>query len=321
MIKSSIMATAEQHPLSTYIRRETCPCCGSGQDARRGSVVSNPPAETLLPDEHGRFLSGYDSKRIFFSYVTCGSCGGRFCPTYYDEAQLQSLYSRQAENMSEAPLSARQRTQDGYARLLLCHVQGSKAFLEIGADIGLFAEVCARAHEFSDLRLYEPNRDVHPTLAERTAAWASTISAEPFRADDIAPGSVSAAAAIHVLDHLLDPLDLLEGLRQALEPGGVLLVVTHDIGSPLAKILGRRWPPYTLQHPHLFGRRAMQLIVERAGLEIVSFHSTVNYFPIHFLAHAALSVVGLPSAFLKGKSSPLVGVALGNLATIVRKPA
>jgi hypothetical protein len=119
-----------------YLRIGSCPCCGAPAASARPSVASSPPAETLRPDQHGEFLSGYTDKRVFFTYFECPNCSAKFCPTYYRQSQLDGLYGRQAENMVSVPLAARKRTQDDYIRLLRRHSRMAGNFLEIGPDIG-----------------------------------------------------------------------------------------------------------------------------------------------------------------------------------------
>src|SRR6185312_3923936 len=75
-----------------YLRIGSCPCCGAPAASARPSVASSPPAETLRPDQHGEFLSGYTDKRVFFTYFECPKCSAKFCPTYYRQSQLDGLY-------------------------------------------------------------------------------------------------------------------------------------------------------------------------------------------------------------------------------------
>ena len=88
------------HADRDYLRVAFCPCCGAPATSAKPSVASSPPAETLRPDQHGQFLSGYTDKRVFFTYFECPNCSAKFCPTYYRQSQLDGLYGRQAENMA-----------------------------------------------------------------------------------------------------------------------------------------------------------------------------------------------------------------------------
>jgi hypothetical protein len=47
-----------------YFRVEFCPCCGAPAASATPRVASSPPAETLSPERHGKFLSGYTHERM-----------------------------------------------------------------------------------------------------------------------------------------------------------------------------------------------------------------------------------------------------------------
>jgi len=303
----------------TYARRERCPGCGHPSDRAEPAVASTPAAESMSMEEHGRFLSGYGAQRVFFTYCRCPACGLLYCPVYYSPGQLQHLYGHQDENMSEVPMSARLRTQAHYVRLASPASLPDGDFLELGSDIGLFAQQCSALKRFGRFWLYEPNREVRAELDARLAGFAHTVMEMPFSAADVAPHSVSLAAAIHVLDHVWEPLEALKGLYQALRANGRLLIVTHDERSLLARILGKRFPPYTLQHPQLYSAASLAAIIRRAGFESVRTVKTVNYFPLFHLARAAFQVLNLPAGLLPGWQHPQLGLQLGNIATIATK--
>jgi 2-polyprenyl-3-methyl-5-hydroxy-6-metoxy-1,4-benzoquinol methylase len=304
----------------SYLDVALCPCCGAPAASAEQRVASSPPAETLHPDRHGKFLSGYTNARVFFTYFECANCSAMFCRTYYRQSQLDGLYGRQAENMVSVPLEARKRTQDEYIGLLRRHSRMAGNFLEIGPDIGLFASSFAKVGSFDRFWLYEPNTDVHQALAENFRGLNHSISASIFRASDVPPDSISTAVLIHVLDHLLEPADFLREIRSSLEPGGVIFIVTHDCASMLARVLGRRWPPYTLQHPQLFSQRSIATLLQASGFEVIETAKTTNYFPVPYLLRAALTVFGLPEGLIPAGTAPLAGLKLGNIGTIARKP-
>jgi SAM-dependent methyltransferase len=318
-----MMVTGSAQPAPTtpnnddYLQRDRCPCCAEAAHRSRLVVASDPPAESLPIAEHGRFLSGYSADRVFFTYYRCGNCGLFYCPAYYTKAQLESLYGRQAENMAEVPLPTRQLTQAEYVRLVTRHSRMDGGFLELGADVGLFAEQCAEKGHFDKFWLYEPNVAVHDQLRGRIGSRDAAILGDSFSAADVPAASVSTAALIHVLDHLLEPRAMLEEIRRCLRPNGIVLVVTHDCASPLARLLGRRWPPYTLQHPQLFSRQSLRRTLERSGLEVLEIASVRNFFSMTYLIRAGLAILGLPIEF-PDWPRPLLGLPLGNIAAVAR---
>lgn len=302
----------------TYLTRSECPCCRALASRAELHVASKPPAEALPFDQHSQFASGYSSRRVFFTYLRCGECGALYCPIYYTQKQLEMLYGRQAENMAEVPLEARVRTQAGYAAQLMKHSRGGGSFLEIGPDIGLFAEQCAKAGQFDKFWFFEPNCNVHAELTARFSARRHSIHTTMSPTNDLPRQSVSTAALIHVLDHLLDPAAFLAEICNKLEDDGVLLIVTHNTTSLLARILGRRWPPFALQHPQLYAPESITRLLERVGFAVVDLIPATNWFPLMHLINAGLSVVGL-SSLVSRAGGPVIPIRLGNMAVIARK--
>ena len=303
-----------------YLRRDHCPICAAPLAAARPAVRSKPPAESLAFGAQDGFVSGYGSRRTFFTYYRCGTCGGAYCPTYFTWDQLQRLYGHQRENMGEVPLGAREATQRGYFDILSSHAVLEGEYLELGPDVGLFAGLCAERGRFTRFHLFEPNRKVHGALAGRLAGRQVHISGEAYRAGSLPGASLSIAVLIHVLDHLIDPPEVLRSLHQDLAPGGTLLVVTHDEASLPARALGRRWPPYALQHPQLFAPRPLARLLERCGFSVVGSQKTVNYFPVTHLVRGVFAVLGLGHLAPRFDHPFTIPVRLGNIATVARKP-
>ena len=304
-----------------YLRRDTCPTCGAPVSAAEATIRSTPPAEILPFGSHGAFLSGYTGRRVFFTYHRCRVCRGLYCPIYFTPAQLDQLYGHQRENMAEVPLPAREATHRAYFELLRPHASLDGEYLELGPDIGLFTQLCVDHGRFTRVHLFEPNREVHSSLSVRMAERDAHISAEPYRTGALSGQNLSVAVLIHVLDHLIDPTVILEALHADLRPGGTVFIVTHDEASIMARVLGRRWPPYTLQHPQLFAPHSIARLLERCRFSVVDTRKTVNYFPATHLLRSIFTVAGFERLAPRFDHPLTVGVKLGNIATIARKPA
>ena len=226
-----------------------------------------------------------------------------------------------APNMDAVNDDALERTQLGYFKELRKWSGLTGGFLEIGPDVGMFTEYCARNGDFSKFWLCEPNVDVHNDLRRRLAGKDFVISTSLLDLAEIPDGSLSVVAMIHVLDHILDPLIFLRALRAKVDPKGIVLIVTHNERSLLAKGLKARWPAYCLQHPHLFNPESIAGMLGAAGFDTVKVNRSVNHFPVTFLAkHLAyalkLGEINLPA--LPGLQIPL---KLGNMITIATPAA
>lgn len=302
-----------------YLQRQACPLCAAPADKSTKTVVSPHAAENLLPSQLGPLLQGYESNRAFFSYHECHQCGVLYCPVFFDQEQLDVLYSRQPENIAEAPVAARAKTQASYFHILRQYSPLSGNYLEIGCDIGLFTELSAREGHLQKLWLYEPNLTVHDQLKEKLAGQSYSIRTDSFGRGHVPAGSLSTVVAIHVVDHLLEPRRLLEELRESLAPCGIVFVVVHDCESTLARMMGDRWPPYALQHPQLFSARSLRAMLSATGFETLALVKTYNFFPLAFLARGALQAFGVTIPKALNFSWPMVGLRLGNIAAVGRK--
>ena len=132
-------------------------------------------------------------------------------------------------------------------------------------------------------------------------------------------GSIGLAVMVHVLDHLLDPLGMMEQVRVKLRPNGAVMIVTHDETSLLRHVMRSKWPPFCLQHPEIYSPRSMRRLVEHAGYASARISASRNHFPVDFLIrHSASTLARLDLARV-----PLprfqIGVKLGNMMTIARR--
>lgn len=304
---------------SELLVRDRCPVCGEPAKNSHREVHSVPPAEDLSVSELGPFLQGYDSRRSFFSYHECPKCGVLYCPTYLNQSQLDSLYRQQPENIADAPLAAREQTQKAYFDLLSKYSSLDRHYVEIGCDIGLFAKHIAKNGRFERLHLYEPNLNVHDTLRTQVRNVPFDIRVESFEPSQLSDGSASTVVAIHVLDHVLHPQKLLSGLHKAMARDGILMAVVHNRKSLLARVLGTRWSPYTLQHPQLYSPESLRSLLEVAGFDVLKIQPVTNTFPLPFLVRAGFSALGVNLPKFLDASWPLVTLRLGNIAVVGRK--
>ncbi len=305
---------------SLYLERHGCPGCFASAANARLEVQSSPTAEDIPIDQHGKFLSGYTNQRVFFSYYRCTKCELLYCPIYFTQTQLDNLYGKQSENMAEVPLKARALTQNAYYQLLKKYHTPCGQYLEIGADIGLFAKYFGENPKVSRLYLYEPNNEVHVALTHSVGSKDHRIMTTNYTAEDLEPNSLNTAVIIHALDHVLNPSQLIQDIYKNLAPGGVVFIVTHDESSLLARLLRKKWPPYTLQHPQLFRPSTIKTLLRSQGFDILACQKTANYFPLTHFVKGGLTALGLAQIPIPEFSNFIIPIKLGNIATIAQKP-
>ncbi|MCQ8118182.1 class I SAM-dependent methyltransferase [Methylomonas rosea] len=301
---------------NTNIKYESrvCPSCGCS-DTGNVSVSSKHPAEYFDLDDLQSHWNGFFKEKVIFSYSRCAKCHLLYSPTFFSDGQLEALYAQMPDNTAGVPLEALEKTQKGYFNILKEYKFEKGGYLETGPDIGLFTKNIISNPALKKFWLFEPNRTVWPTLSKLADSDRLHLSAEMFGFSEVPDQSISVAVMIHVLDHLINPVEILKKLRMKMAPGAVLAVVTHDESSLLAKITGNGWPAYCLQHPQLYSPKTIRALMKEAGFNVVQVQRTVNYFPVTYLFKHLLWAFGI-RINVPSWDALQIPLKLGNILTI-----
>jgi 2-polyprenyl-3-methyl-5-hydroxy-6-metoxy-1,4-benzoquinol methylase len=141
---------------------------------------------------------------------------------------------------------------DGF-HLALLEKFGDRSWVVEGVDIDARAVAAARARGLT----------AHEGTIESLAG-----TAEPYHV----------AFMIQTVEHVADPPAVLAATRAALRPGGRVVVVTDNTGSPDFRLArGRHWGGYHFpRHLTLFSARSIGLLAEKAGLEVERVETIVS---------------------------------------------
>lgn len=293
-----------------------CPSCGSSDHTPE--VKSARQAELMPFDELRPFWSGLFKERVFFTYHRCNSCGLLFNPDFFTPDQLNTLYSDMAPNMDLVTTDAILATQRGYFDEAIAQAPAGGDYLEIGPDVGYIVSHAASSGRFQNFWLFEPNVAVAERLSAATGGAPHTISTAMEDLSIVPDGSVGLAVMIHVLDHLLEPVAMLEQIRLKLRPDGVLAVVTHNEKSLLRYVMRLNWPPFCLQHPEVYNPASITTLMKRSGFERVEVRRSKNYFPLDFMVKQAAWTAKIDISKLKLPKTR-IGLRLGNMMTLARR--
>jgi len=296
--------------------KRACPTCGSG-------IVSGPEikgtvqAELLSYNGVREYFIGLRSEQIFFSYYRCDGCLTLYCPYYFSEVQLDALYSDMPDNLLGAEKSTAEKTQVGYFRFFRKKVANVSAYLELGPDIGLVTKEVLRNFQPTKTYLIEPNSAMHKILKSLSPESSLEIHRN---LEEVHLQDIDFTVGIHVFDHLLAPREQISQIFSQTRPGGMLGVVVHNESSLLRKILGKKWPPFCLQHPQLYNKKSLTRIMEASGFEVLKISNSINHVSLRHIGTLAIEIIGLPKFLIRILPSIDLPVMLGNQISIFRKP-
>lgn len=87
--------------------------------------------------------------------------------------------------------------------------------------------------------------------------------------EDIPDASMDVITLFHVLEHLLDPLKVLQGIHRVLRPGGLVVIEVPNWGSHLRRIQGLKWQYALDHHVNHFDQRSLTFTLRSAGFRSV----------------------------------------------------
>ena len=86
-----------------------------------------------------------------------------------------------------------------------------------------------------------------------------------------------------VIEHFLDPLDILCKVNKKMKKGAYICIATHNIDSQFSKITGSWYPHLMYQHFYHFSDKTIKEMSSRAGYEVVKIEVFNKMWSIRFL--------------------------------------
>ena len=293
-----------------------CAICDREDDAaERWPATFNPEAFNARVFSARRLPD-----RVHYRMVTCRTCGlVRSDPVASDDL-LAKLYASSSFDYGREVESIRE-TYGRELDRLEARSPRRDALLEIGCGNGFFLQHVLR-RRWRMVRGVEPSADA---VAKAPLELDGAIVQDVMHGGLFAPESFDAVCLFQVLDHISDPVGLLEECLAVLRPGGQILALNHNVSAWSARILGERSPIVDIEHTYLYSPATMRSIFAKAGFTDSLVRSVRNTYSLAYLAQLVPLPAGIKSKLLPpllaGPASRMrVTVPLGNLCLIARKP-
>ncbi len=241
--------------------------------------------------------------------LRCQSCGFGFRQSRFGEKQLADLYRGMDTKVYQAELRGRIRTASRHLRILNQNAHrngGGGELLDVGCASGIFlAQALDAGWRVTGL---EPSEALYQEAKERIGSRGTIL---PLILEEASFGEqrFNAVTLWDVLEHVVEPTNLMRKCGELLKPGGLLLLNVPDLDSLEARLLGRRWPLLLPEHLNYFNRTSLKLCGQRSALEWLRFGRRRSYFSIEYVLYR-LSQHRVP---LAGLLSKIAGGAIGHL--------
>jgi SAM-dependent methyltransferase len=284
-----------------------------------GNAAEVYPANFDLSDFNPEIFSARRMPdRIHYRMVKCKSCGLVRSDPVADSATLGELYRQSTFDYGTEVANLR-RTYGRYLGRLDALGGRKGSLLEIGCGNGFFLEE-AQVRGYADVRGVEPGSEA---IAKAAPGVRERIVCDMMRPGLFAEASFDVVCLFQVFDHLPDPAGVLAETHRVLKPGGLVLILNHNINALSARLLGERSPIIDLEHTYLYSPTTLARLAGDQAFTMLETGTVLNDYTLHYLTRLVPfpGFLKLPLLALL-RRTPVgrlhVSVPLGNLYLIAR---
>ena len=208
----------------------------------------------------------------------CSHCG--FIFAHGDELPaLTSLYEQLEDDEYERTQDTRVLQMRWLLDLSLRACPCAHRVLDIGAGAGLLVAEAKRRG--LDAVGVEPSRSLVGVAGRVNGVQ---LLQGTFPHPQLSDSQFDVIFLVDVIEHVADPIAILSASAEALAPGGVVVVVTPDVKSLLARLLGQRWWHFRLAHVGYFDCATLTRALKKAQLTAVRWLRATWFFRVEYLA-------------------------------------
>lgn len=247
--------------IDNCLRRSECPVC-------RGSSIE--PISELKYRQPLAFSTTPISLAQVPELWSCTSCGSWFGQNLVTEQDAHTLYANGASDAKWKSLAFTDSKPSELPKTIRRHVRTGQNVVDIGCNTGELLDFCRS--------LGARTTGVEPSSSSRSLCVGKghTMHAaleELSHAQDV-------AMLFDVIEHLYDVPGTLARIREILVPGGLLIILTGDIGSrPARRYREKWWYLHAPEHIVFPSRHAYSLFNGYTLLEAVPTYASRGYVP------------------------------------------
>lgn len=257
-----------------FRERAACPCCrATGRTSVWQGKFSNPEVVESIAQFHYSVDAGAALGDQPFDMVQCDTCKMLYHRLVLTDAGIPTVYSEWTDANQVARFEADHGRADDFTvgvfrtklilrirKLLAGQFQEPLRLLDFGCGDG---ETIAQAAMFG---FDAAGIDVSLSRMERAGMQDSPIFPDLDSFDRDGGGKIHAIILEQVLEHLMEPRDILAALRERLLPGGVLYIAVPDCtGITVPRNFDEFHRVQPVEHVNAFTPDTLAALVENAG--------------------------------------------------------
>jgi 2-polyprenyl-3-methyl-5-hydroxy-6-metoxy-1,4-benzoquinol methylase len=297
---------------------ETVPCnlCGS----RKHSVIYEARYQNEKDHDLAKKFRASGDELLIDQLVRCSVCGLVFINPRLKSSLVTKAYAQGSDEVFVSQAAARERTFGKALKRIEPLIPHKGHLLDIGTAGGSF--LAAARNQGWHVSGCELNRWM---VRWGNKHYALKIQQGTVFEQKYKPASFDLVTLWDVIEHTPEPAKVIRECRRIMKPSGLLLINYPDIGSWIARLMGRGWLFLTSVHLYYFTRKTMQQLLEKEGFDILRMQPHFQELELGYLAKRLclysnlLSKIAAPLVKMLGLQHKVAPYWLGQTFVLARK--
>lgn len=223
----------------------------------------------------------YNSSADTFSAMRCRSCRLIYLNPRPNISEFEKIYPSNYHafdfSKKEFGIVYKIRSRLEAKRLLSCckDLPANARILDVGCGDGFHLNLL---RQYGKKSWSLEGIDMDKRAVDMAKKSGLTVHRGSIESIDLPQNSYDLAFMIQTIEHLEKPVEVLQGIRKFLKPGGKLLIVTDNTSSLDFKFSKKSyWGGYHFpRHWNLFNRNSLTQLAEKAGFEVAILGTQVS---------------------------------------------
>ena len=208
----------------------------------------------------------------------CNRCSHVFANPCPSQKIIQSLYEEIEDPAYQDEARGRSKNFQRIVKSLnKIHPERGRLF-DIGAATGILLNIAK--NQGWEVDGIEPSRWAVGMAKEQ---YHIAIREGLFEKAALPREHYDAVTMVDFIEHIPHPLDAVSMAHQILIPGGILCLVTPDIGSLAARIFRKKWWHFRPGHLGYFSKKSVGFLLKRIGFRTIKMRKYAWTFSLHYL--------------------------------------
>lgn len=255
---------------------EACLLCGHSNFVEQ---YPNTRPEDYSSETFAAYLCTHPGYGVHPPIVRCTNCGLMFTNPRPNSDSIAENYTDVEDQTYLDAEAARFATFERRLKWLEKHTGPAEGrrILDVGAYTGVFVDVAAKAGW--DSWGLEPSR----WAANYADSQGRQVVQGLIQEHKFQPASFDVVTLWDVIEHVPDPVQVLQQTYDLVKPGGWIAVHTMDTNSLFAKIMGNRWPWLMEMHIIYFTKHTLAETMRAAGFSVREVNAEGRFLQLGYL--------------------------------------